>query len=203
MRLLGIHGLKKSGKTTFAEAVKKHIDENYQYNVVKTGFAEPLKECCKILFGGADKNYYGTDDEKNEKAKFWEEVLGPKFASYRNIMQSIGTDIFRDQVDKDFWLAVMLRKINYIKTTPCNLMICDDIRFTNEADFIKAKGGVIIKVESNRTSQNKDAHSSEAGLPIDFPYEFIVRCDRIDEMNEEIKTKIAPYITRTMRHADG
>lgn len=72
----------------------------------------------------------------------------------RQLLQVVGTDVFRNNIDTEYWLNVFKASIqgrNYI---------CDDARFENERALIKSLGGFVIGL--NRPGMfNQDTHSSE------------------------------------------
>lgn len=79
--------------------------------------------------------------------------------SVRYIMQTLGTEWGRELIHPDIW----------VKLAECVLfergerMIISDVRFDNEADFIREHGGVILHV--TRTDARKiEPHASEAGI---------------------------------------
>jgi len=137
MILLGLAGKAGSGKSTVAEFLVS------QYGFQRLSFAEPLKEM--LLKAGICSR---------------DELYVKKSAFSRWIMQKVGTDIFRNQIDPDFWVKKMAEKLNcYFATSNCyfatsnsldnssSKVVIDDVRFLNEASLVKQYGGVIVKIE--------------------------------------------------------
>jgi len=148
--LIGILGIKYSGKDTIAD----HLVNNYHFN--KTTFAKPLKDICKILFCFSDDQLYGN--KKDIIDKNW--GITP-----RTVMQYIGTNIFRNDINKiipnikdNFWINLMELKFNSI-----NNLVISDVRFQNEIDKIHEMNGIIIKV-IRPNLYNIDNHESEYGI---------------------------------------
>jgi hypothetical protein len=103
-------------------------------------FADTLKKdiCINIL--GLDYNQcYGSDEEKNQKTHL---VLDNKNLSAREVMQFIGTDIFRSMYT-NVWVDATLKKI--IKED-IPVAIVTDCRFPNEVEAIKENGGKVIRL---------------------------------------------------------
>lgn len=165
---IGISGRKQTGKTTFGDAIQNTI---LKHNTA-TGsdlsssryfFAKPLKEICHILFGGTEANWYG--DFKTQHMHAWEGVFSPP--TPRNMMQQVGTELFRDRICDDFWLRVADRYINDMyKASPFDVLVIDDVRFVNEAVFLhKHYGAHIVNLHRPMADDDTVTHRSESGLP--------------------------------------
>lgn len=156
-KIVAFAGRKQSGKTTCAEALRNLY--NY-YAVNKDGakiysFADPLKkDICMNILGLSYDQCYGTDDNKNELTNnFWED----KQLSAREVMQFVGTDIFR-KMQNDVWVNATLNKI---KEEEPELAIISDCRFPNEVMAVKNAGGLVIKLMRNPFNSD---HASETAL---------------------------------------
>lgn len=146
--LVGFAGLKQSGKTTSAKALKHHGYRIYS-------FADPIRKLCRAL--GITKKYYNKDKDAPISH------LGKKSARY--IMQTIGTDWARDMVSETIWLDMMEKRL--VDAVQKKFLICiDDVRFDNEARLIKSFNGVVIKIVRGDTQS--DTHKSEAGVSDDL-----------------------------------
>ena len=149
--LIGILGKKYSGKDTTADYICN------KYNGTKLILADPLKEACKILFNFSDEQLYGNLKENIDLN--WG-------TSPRKILQYLGTDIFRNDINKilpdigsKFWINLMSIKYSEIKKEK-SLIIVSDVRFQNEIDRIHEHGGFIIKL-IRESIKNDDKHESE------------------------------------------
>ena len=141
MRLVGIAGRMYSGKTT----VGNHLEANY--NFIKTAFAEPLKQM--LIKAGMCSA---------------EEVYGIKTPTSRWLMQKVGTEIFRKQVDPLFWVNKTEDEIMRLHGEYKRPIVVDDIRFPEEAARIKHLGGIVIKLErvwNESETQPDQTHESE------------------------------------------
>jgi len=108
--ILGLAGRAGTGKSTIAN----HLIEKYGFQ--KYSFAEPLKQM--LLNAGMCSR---------------EELYGEKTANSRWLMQKIGTEIFKKQVDKDYWIKKAHENLSGLGSE--NIVI-DDVRFPEEADWI-------------------------------------------------------------------
>lgn len=158
MKLIGLMGNKGVGKTVGA----MHLVNKYQF--VEKPLAECLKRACKELFLLTDDQLYGTLEQKEEMDERWFNC------SPRQMLQFVGTDLLRNQLDQiipGLGLNVFIHhfKLWYESAKTINPEICvvvSDIRFQNEAQLIRDLGGIVIKI--NRNTPNNDKHISEIEL---------------------------------------
>lgn len=170
LNFIGLHGKMQSGKDTLAEHLRTGAEG---YRCITVSFALPLKKACQTLFGGEHNNYFGTNEDKDQATPFWEERLGENFRSYRSILQWVGTDLFRAHMHPDFWLYA-LEKYLWDEldagriVAPRDIIVCSDVRYDNEANFIQRLGGLVahIKRADGKVAQTTGiaGHRSEAGL---------------------------------------
>jgi len=145
--IIGLIGKKQSGKDTFAQILIDH------YGFRKRAFADPLKEACALLF-------QLHPDQLHDPVQ--KETVDPRWGKTpREIMQIVGTDLFRNHYDQHFWLKLFTYWC-HAQDSNVNI-ICTDIRFANEAQLIrsmKGGGGILIKI-TRPTVQYEDQHESE------------------------------------------
>ena len=82
----------------------------------------------------------------------------PGFMTAREVMQFVGTEIFR-KMYSNVWVDALIREIKNDQDE--KLFIIPDVRFPNEADAIKEAGGQLWKF--TRKISN-DKHASETGM---------------------------------------
>ncbi len=103
-------------------------------------FADILKQnICMDILGMSYDQCYGSDNNKNSLTDM---MWNGKKMTARDIMQFVGTDIFR-QLKPDVWVSATLNKI--AKDKP-KLAIITDCRFPNEIAAIKNCNGKIIRL---------------------------------------------------------
>lgn len=156
-KIIAFAGRKQSGKTTSCEFVANVFVGNLLGNVKIFNFADPLKNdiCIKIL-GLSYDQCYGSDERKNELVNcYWE----GKQMSAREVMQFVGTDIFR-KMQNNVWADATINRILNEKSN-LDLALIADCRFPNEVDAIKKVGGYIVKLQRNPFNSD---HSSETAL---------------------------------------
>jgi hypothetical protein len=168
---IGITGTMQSGKDSLANAIADAAPVEWREPFYH--FADPLKEMTQALLGGATPNYWGADADKNAPTGFADD-LGPAFSSYRTALQYLGTEIFRQHVHPDFWIVMAKHRIDALLAANPNrdmLLLFLDVRFGNEAKFIRSRGGLIVRVwrsDGKFGTSGIPGHASEAGISEDL-----------------------------------
>ncbi len=174
MLILGIAGAKQAGKTTLANELMHH------YKLVHLSFAAPMRQFVAKLLGVS-----GHELEKmKEQPIDWLDNVTP-----RHMLQSLGTEWGREMVHPDLWVRVLLHNI------PPSGAIISDVRFVNEAELIRKKGGLILKVERPGTGHG-DGHISEKPLPDELVNATILN----NGDREHLCSKAVDTITRLRGH---
>lgn len=155
--IIGIIGTKGSGKDTLADfLVAMHP------GAVKYSMATPIKRACKELFLLSDKQL-SDPVRKEAPSNMW-----PDWTP-RRMMQWLGTDVFRDQVDPHFWIK---HAAHVIRSCQADIMIIPDIRFINEAEMIRSQPShLLIRIVRDSTIK-VDTHASETEMD-SIPSEWI------------------------------
>jgi len=150
--IISLSGKKRSGKSTVA----KHLTNKGWWEV---SWAYPLKEVIgKQLFGLSYEQMYGSMQYKEAIISEW--GLSP-----RQILQVVGTDLFRRYICDDFWVRIGIRKIKELQEKNPNLnIVISDTRFLNEADAIKTLGGHLVWLHRENNPYSNDNHPSETAL---------------------------------------
>jgi len=146
-KIIGIAGRKGSGKTTLAEAM-------VQYGWVHDSFAAPIRRFLCILF-----DIDQLDLEAIKEAP--QRALGGR--TPRQVMQLLGTEWMRAYCGQDVWLNALRARIASTIGAGRNVVI-SDVRFENEAKFIRDLGGVVVWLERSAVC-GIDEHVSERGFP--------------------------------------
>lgn len=143
--VVGLAGKARSGKDTLAAAIIA-ARGGYRY-----GFADPIKQMTDVFVPR------GGDHEK--------EVVIPELGkSRRQLWQTLGTEWGRDLINPNIWLTIAGWRLQ--KDGPG--MVIADLRFENEADWVRSKRGLVIHVQRPNAAavHGSTTHASEAGLVI-------------------------------------
>jgi hypothetical protein len=149
--LVGICGKAGSGKDTVGDHLIK------EYGFKKIALADPIKRLVKDVFALDDHTVYDREarEQPLEQWGGW---------SVRKLLQYIGTELFRENIDDSVWVKSLWFKIQNDKE---NNYVVTDVRFPNELKFFEDHGGddfTSIKVlrEGCAGAVGLEGHASEA-----------------------------------------
>lgn len=141
--ILALVGQKGVGKDTVANyLVDKH-------GFTKLAFADPIKNACEILFG-VERVCFEDTNLKEVSVEHWNK-------SPRQMMQYFGADIVRTHMGEDFWVKHMQRRLHALEGRNT---VVTDVRFVNEAAFLRNLGAVLVRVERVGV-ESSDQHVTE------------------------------------------
>lgn len=83
--------------------------------------------------------------------------------SPRQLLQTLGTEWGRKLVADDVWLRIAERRLNELEEDGFRSAVIADVRFDNEAEMIRARGGEVWRIEREPETAAAD-HVSEAGI---------------------------------------
>lgn len=183
---------------------KEEIKNKFLPNIWARTFLEVNNE----RIGPFYSNKEAIDYVNKHKIKYF--TLGEFPITIRQALQYIGTDVFRNHFDEDVWVKALFSDYydyTVIKhdTIPevkdllngeyvqykCYWIITD-VRFPNEVDAIKERGGFMIKVE--RPFANKDNHKSESHVDNISADLLIDNSETLEELFNIVKNSLFPII---------
>lgn len=153
--LIGIHGKAGSGKDTIANELS-----NTWLNHVKA-FADPVRDLTATMFR-IDRGLFIDRASK-------ETIIPDLGYSPRELLQYVGTELVRDNVDEQFWIKHMSWRI---AASHSSTIIIPDVRFQNEVDWVLSHPkSYLISVHRPGISEvGIKNHASEAGIKIPEEY---------------------------------
>lgn len=174
-KLIGFEGKMGSGKSTAIDQLKEVTD----YGVMNVKFAQPLYDIQEFIYDRIKQVYTRPDN----------------FIKDRKLLQWIGTEFGRESIRDTLWVDLWrehVRKLHF--DFPKVLIVCDDVRFDNEAEVIKGLGGHVIRITTDKTDTRtvaKDgimAHKSEAGIDNRFVDAIIENNGTIEDLKDSLLT---------------
>lgn len=164
MQIVGLSGYARSGKDTAAEGLSslgfiriafadKLRDFLYEFNPI-VEYSDPFQE---LSFNRhvEQKRVRQVIDEFG-----WDGYKETKWADdIRKQLQVLGTECGRKIVSDTIWVDALLDNLPY----PDGKYVVTDVRFPNEADGIRARGGKIYRVEREGIGPANN-HFSEVAL---------------------------------------
>lgn len=146
-KIIGLHGQAGAGKSTLAAQMRLR-----GWDILK--FATPVYDMADAMLRSA---YPGKSWEKDE-------VVPMLNVTYGRLLQLVGTEAGRDVFGPDVWVDHARARLQ----DAGDLVLFDDCRFDNEAEMIRAEGGLVVEIcrTGHALDDGRDSeHRSAARLP--------------------------------------
>ncbi|HEV8191911.1 MAG TPA: AAA family ATPase, partial [Ktedonobacterales bacterium] len=134
--IVAITGRMGSGKTTAARALVAAIPR-----AARVAFARAVRIDVASLL--RDQYYVGVPWEEDASCDWIDEHK----ADMRTLLQGLGEGV-RQVVAEDYWINRLdeyLAELEYLQA-PGQLFVVDDLRYENEAAWVRSQGGLIIRL---------------------------------------------------------
>jgi len=166
MKIIGLSGHMGCGKNYIAEKIiYPHFTSSY--NILIIGFGDLMKN---ELFA-------------RDPSLKYDDLYDHKTFETRNKLQQYGTENGRDKYHQDIWirgLDIQIETFRRRSNDKCLIIVCD-VRFINEAEYIKQKGGTLFRI--NSPNRSNDRYLKEANNdPV--KYELIKNHKSETELND-------------------
>lgn len=145
MIIIGLTGLKQSGKSTAA----KYLESKYGFK--RHNFKDALIKELKKNFPDLLGEMVSVHNAESVDKLF--EIKPPLI---RKLLQNYGTEVRRRE-DSEYWIR------DWINNRPLANMVVDDVRFLNEAEAVRLYGGRIVQIIKQGQESN-DQHQSETEM---------------------------------------
>lgn len=139
-KVIGLTAPAGSGKDTVFAIIEELMDSK---TVVRVAFGDAVKE------------------EVAEQHSVSVEEIEENKESFRNVLQQWGTE-HRRKKDPRYWIKQIETEVKMLRDN-ADVVVITDVRFLNEAEYIKSLGGDVIKIipSSSHTLIKGSDHSSE------------------------------------------
>ena len=222
-----ISGKKKHGKNFFTDKVKELLYRE-RISYIETAFATPIKNFCHDVFGIPMEDMETQEGKLKDTHLRWSDISSnisealekgnykqskvdyehmhwipsDEFITIRELLQIIGTDVFREGFYGPIWAKAPFLKQHTLvakdanghqfpqKITP-DVVFITDCRFPNEVDEALKHGALIVRVKRDDLKEADDPHISETALD-DYcwnPEELVVASTddgRLDKFAKEV-----------------
>ena len=151
--IIGLAGPIGSGKDTMANYLVTHFQAH------RLKFADTLY----AMAGAFDSNIH---PDMPHKAKDEYVLNNVALGTRRNFLEKLGTEFGREQIATNIWVLKIdheISKLKFLLGAEVNIVI-SDVRFPNEAKYIRDNGGHIVHLKPNWEC-SKTGHASDKGLP--------------------------------------
>ncbi len=182
--IIGLTGAMGVGKSTAVEVLRAAFPR--AVHCVK--FAQPLYDIQEYAY-----NRIATVHKRSEN-----------FIKDRKLLQWIGTEWGREHISQTLWVDLWADRVRQIQSeAPLSVIVCDDVRFDNEAAVIHGLGGKVIQLTSRRTADRIDIgagiknHSSEAGINADYVFAAVANDSSLDNFRATLLVLFKDLLTQS------
>jgi len=161
------------------------------------GFADQLKEICSNIFQVDIDNFYynkgnswiciNKDFEFTEIKPDQSKIITAQeyytikdtylhsddrfYMSLRELLVYVGTYVLQESISREVFINLVNKKINKKKQNGAlRYVICTDVRFLHEFDYVKENGGIMINITRDGVSQLDNVAEHDLDDQDDFDY---------------------------------
>jgi len=214
INLIGISGRMGNGKNTVASIINQITNNKFE----EKAFAFKLKQIASILTGIEVSKFEDQEFKKTNLGEEWSSpILGEDWQdvsmTVRELLQKLGTDCLRDNLHPNVHINALFSDYKYENEESTYLnpyptieypnWLITDLRFPNEFQAIKDRGGICVRVNRFETQtfytqrvsfpDGIPIHESERALD-DYPFDYeINNKGSIEELIEEVKKMLLHF----------
>lgn len=178
MRLIGLHGRAGAGKDTVGAMLVARKTEM----VARLAFAQPLKDMLTAGLRDLGVTWQLLADRTHKERRI--EAIG---RSPRELLQTLGTEWGRQMVHPDLWLRIAATRLEYHRQY-ASATVITDVRFDNEANWVRAQGGEIWHVLRKYGDNVAPLHVSEHGIEMHAGVDSVVMNDEgLEQLEAEVR----------------
>ena len=147
MFIIGLGYKKRVGKSTSASYLAR------TYSFKEESFARSLKE-------GVGHGVFGLTEEEMETSL--KEIIHDKWQiTPRHILQQAGENL-RKTFGEHLWVQTVYNRM--ISTYNTFNYVISDVRYQNEAEWIKRSNGILVRIDRKHNIKSSDNHQSEIDM---------------------------------------
>lgn len=176
--LIGLAGYAGAGKDT----VREILASQHEYDGI--AFADPMRDMLGALFDtcGIKREWMTARHLKEQDIP----IIG---ASYRKMAQELGTGWGRS-LDTNFWLKIASARIALHREYGSSGVVISDVRFLNEAAWIRAQGGRVWMIVRPGIDPVRE-HESEKQIA-SIPYDYVIyNGGSIDDLSKAVEAALS------------
>lgn len=183
--LIGLSGYIGSGKDTVAGIIQNltypYGTHPYTFTLWQNKkFAAKLKQIASLLTGIPASDFENQDVKNRYLSADWNNM------QVRLFLQKLGTDCVRENLHINTWVNALFA--DYDENSK---WILTDMRFPNEVDSVKSRGGITIRI--NRISPDvayttlEKRHISETAID-DFAFDHVIENNgSLDDLHHQVE----------------
>ncbi|MGL5816659.1 MAG: hypothetical protein ACRCYR_03780 [Phycicoccus sp.] len=177
--LVGISGPLRAGKDTAGAAL---VADGF----TRASFADKLRAFLYalnpvIVQDDVQRRLVSLVDDRG-----WERCKDT-YPEVRALLQRCGTDAGRNVLGANVWVNAAMSDL------PAGDVVFTDVRFPNEADAIRAAGGIVVRVERAGYEPDQDSHLSETALH-GYAFDFTLHNHgTVEQLHDEARSVVRSW----------
>ena len=178
--LIGLTGYAGTGKDTVRDILQGEGFAGF-------AFADPIRAMLRELLTSNGISECYMDERALKESPI--EQLG---VSYRHMAQTLGTEWGRRLAD-DFWLRIARAYLDDMQAQGETHFCESDVRFVNEAQWVREQGGVIWRIERPQALPVR-THVSEAELYLFKADKTIDNSGSFDQLADQVHAALEEFV---------
>ena len=174
--IIGLSGYARSGKDSVAQL----LCLNYDFH--RVSFADPIREAIITLNPKLDSI---THVSHRVSDYGWE--VAKQDPEIRRLLQFMGTEVGRKMFGENIWIDMAFKQ-----AAEYPRVVIADVRFPNEADAIKERGGIVWRINRhglNAVNQHKSEHAMD-----NYMFDHVIYNDgSLEELSDEVFMSAKKY----------
>lgn len=134
----------RSGKSTACEYLKETYIDVRHINM-KDGLVSEMKARLPNVLSELLWIYQNDSWFPEGGISSVDDLFRVKPPAFRALMQNYGTEVRRGD-NPDYWVNIWKQNVDKAVNIDRDHVVCDDVRFLNEAKAVKDMGGVIVRI---------------------------------------------------------
>lgn len=181
--LIGLNGFARSGKD---EAAKALVNKGF----TRVAFADNIRKALyamdphiPLVNTESELHSIGNRAQYVEQLSYIVDDIGwddakSTYPEVRRLLQRMGTEGGREVLGEDVWVESAL-------ANTVGDVVVTDVRFKNEADYIKSRGGIVVKITRDGVGPVND-HVSDNALEF-YDFDVVINNNgTVKDLHEEI-----------------
>jgi dephospho-CoA kinase len=169
--IIGLSGYAQSGKDTIAQI----LVEDYGYS--RIAFADIIRTAVYRL--NPIVSLEGLRLAHLVDLEGWD--IAKQLPEVRRLLQVMGSEVGRDMIDPQIWVEITLGTAHRK-----DKIVISDVRFRNEAEEIKYKGGQIWRISRIDRDAPVNVHRSETDMDTWNFDQYIANNGTIEDLRDEV-----------------
>ena len=189
--IIGLTGFAGTGKDTVRTLLEGH-------GFIGLAFADPIRQMLRELFASNGISEAHMDVRALKEQPIYQLSSPAKPVSYRMLAQTLGTEWGRS-IQPDLWVRLAQSYMDDLRANTHGDLpsfVISDVRFPNEADWVRAQGGTIWRIVRPGTAPVR-GHASESGVGNITPDRLVMNIGTVQDLQRTVAKALGVNASET------